>query len=163
MESPDPFDVSVEYIFSFLLKNISSFKFRIPNMITVCCRFIHSFNIMRIPLLVCSEDVPTCNIQRLSSRRRGEVNVLYTCYIDNWEPEAFELWAFAKDLIIEAHLYAWVQNSDDLVMENFLHPLFQCTRSPNSFLWLQIRQRKCPMAQCYSYICKKWNCYCGLN
>ena len=48
IESPNPFVVSVDY-FQFPAQKFSSFKFRILNMITVCCCFAHSFKIVRIP------------------------------------------------------------------------------------------------------------------
>ena len=64
--------VLVDY-FRFPLKNFSSFKFRILNMITVCCRFVHSFKIMRITQPGIPEVIPPRPVQALSSGRGGEI------------------------------------------------------------------------------------------
>ena len=85
MGSPKPFFVLVEY-FQFLAQNFSCFKFRILNMLTVCCRFSHSFKIMPSCEPVCFEVLTPCTVQRLISGRGGEGNVYFTCCIVVQEP-----------------------------------------------------------------------------
>ena len=88
-------------------------------MITACCRFAHSFKIMRIPPPVYSEDFPPRTIQRFISGRGGEVDVLFNRCIKGQEPEVFELRAFAEDGIREVHPYARFQISNDFIRETF--------------------------------------------
>ena len=131
-------------------------------MITVCCRFAHSFKIMCMPQPGIPEVVPLSPVQALCSGRGGEIKVEYIRCIEVREPEAFELWAFAEDGICKVHPYARVQICDKCLGE-FLLPFFQCTRNPNSFLGSQIRQRKCLISRCSPSIWWNWNCYPGLD
>ena len=121
MESQNPFVVSVEYSQSeyFPLKNFSSFKFRILNMITVCCRFDHSFKTMTRREPVVFEVFPPRTVQRISSGRGGKGNVWFTRCIKGREPEIYELWTFDEDGIREVHPFVWVQISDDFTGETF--------------------------------------------
>ena len=118
MELLNPFVVSVENIFRFPLKTFSSFQFRILNMITVFCRFAHSFKIMCIPQPVCFEVVPTRTGQIFISGRGGEGNVWFNCCIEGQEPEIYELWTFS-DGICKVHPYARVKISNDFIGETF--------------------------------------------
>ena len=74
----------------FPLKNFSSFKFRNINMITVCCRFAHSFKTMARREPVAVQVFYLRTFQRLRSSRGGEVNVWFICGIEGREPK--NLW-----------------------------------------------------------------------
>ena len=135
-------------IFSFPLKNFSSFKFRILNMVTVCCLFTHSFKIICIPQPVLFEVVHPLTVQRLSFGRAGEVDVWFTRCIEVWEPDIYELWALAGDRMREVHSYARVQISNDFIGETFHTHFFNARevqipflgrRSVNrSFQWIDV-------------------------
>ena len=93
-------------------------------MITVCCRFAHSFKTMFIPQPGIPEVFPPRPVQALLSGRGGEIEVVYISYIDGREPNFFELWDFTEDGIIEIHLYARVQISDNFVGYTFYSHFF---------------------------------------
>ena len=122
-------------IFSFPLKNFSSFKFRIINLITVCCRFAHSFKIMCIPQPACFEVVPSCTVERLSSGRGGEVDVWFTRCIKGREPKIYELLTFAEDGIREVRPYAQVQISDNFIGDIFT-PTFSMHKKSELLSWV---------------------------
>ena len=103
-------------------------------MITVCCRFAHSFKIMCIPQTVWTEVIPMCPAQALCSGRRGEIEIAYICCIGVREPEAFELWAFSEDGIREVHPFARVQISDDFTEDNFYSHFFNARQIQIPFL-----------------------------
>ena len=90
MESLNTVVVSVEY-FQVLAQKLSSFKFRILNMITVCCSFAHSLKTMRTPQPVCFEVFPPRTVQIIISGRGGEGNVWFTRCIEVWETKIYEL------------------------------------------------------------------------
>ena len=121
-------------IFSVLLKNFSSLKFRMLNMITACCRFTHSFKIMRIPQPVITEVVPPCPVQALYSGRGGKIDVMYTHCIEGREPEVFGLWNFSKEGIREVHPYAQVQIRANFVGETFYSHFFNAKEIQIPFL-----------------------------
>ena len=77
-------------------------------MITLCCRFAHSFKIMLIPQPGIPGVFPPRPVQALRFDRGGKIEVAYICFIEGREPEAFELWAFAEDGIRKVHPYARV-------------------------------------------------------
>ena len=70
MESNNLVVVSVEYsqYEYFALKNFPNVKFRILNMINVCCRFTRSFKTMSRREAVVFEVFPPCTVQRVCSR-----------------------------------------------------------------------------------------------
>ena len=88
-------------------------------MITLCCRFAHSFKIMRIPQPGWTKFIVPRPAQALYSGRGGKVEIAYFRCIDVREPEAFELWNFAEDRIREVHLFARFQTSNDFTEDTF--------------------------------------------
>ena len=78
-------------------------------MITVSCRFAHSFKIMRIPQRI----IPFCAHQKpvtvLHSGIADVIEVPYIRCINGRLPECFELWALAEDGFCEVRLYARVR------------------------------------------------------
>ena len=94
---------------SFLLKNLSSFKFQILNMITVSCRFAHSFKIMRIPQPIIPVRALPQPVTVLWSGSADVIKVPYIRCLNGRVPEAFEHWAIADDGVHKFHLYARVK------------------------------------------------------
>ena len=88
-ESQNTFVMSVEYFQSeyFLHKNVSSFKFRILNMITVCCCFFHYFKTMARREPVAVQVLPLHTVQRPCSSRGGEGGVWFIHCIEGQEPK----------------------------------------------------------------------------
>ena len=72
-------------------------------MITVICRFAHSFKIMRIAQPGWNDVILLRTAQAISSDRGYETDISYIRCIDGREPEAFELWALAEDGICKVH------------------------------------------------------------
>ena len=134
MHSPNPFVAFVEY-FPFPPQKNYSFKFRIPNMIMVCCRFAHSFRIMRIPQPSISEVVPPHPVHALRSGRGGEFEAAYIRCINGREPRDFELLDFTGDGICEVHPYARVQISNNFVGRLFT-PLFSINEKSEFLSWV---------------------------
>ena len=91
---------------SFPLKKFSSFNLRILNMITVSCRFAHSFKIMRIPWNIIPVRAPPQQVTVIWSSSAVVTEVPYIRCLNGWVPEAFELWALADDGVREVHPYA---------------------------------------------------------
>ena len=130
------------------LKNFPSFKFRILNIITVCCHFDHSFKTMarREPFVF--EVLFTRTVQRLSSGRGDEDGVWSTHCIEGQEPKIYELWNLADDGISNFCPCYRVQISDDFTGKNFhthffnagaVRIIFLSRRSVNgNFQWLDI-------------------------
>ena len=88
--------MSVEF-FSFPLKNFSSFKFIILNMIAVSCCFDHNLKIICVSQPIIPFVVPPQPVQFLCSGRGGEIDVPYIRSIDGRVPEAFELWDLSEE------------------------------------------------------------------
>ena len=88
-------------IFSFPLKTFSSFKFRILILITVNCRFAHSFKIMPIPQPAIPFVVFQHPVQAIRSSIGDEIDIAYIRCLDGRVPEAFELWVFSEDIVRE--------------------------------------------------------------
>ena len=84
-------------IFRLPLKNFSSFKFIILNMITISCCFAHSFKIMCIPHPGWADVNLPRTTQAIRSGRGDKIDIAYIRCIDGREPEDFELWDFAED------------------------------------------------------------------
>ena len=106
-------------IFRFLLRNFSSFKFIILNMIQLCCRFAHSFKIIRIPQPGWTKCILLSTAQYLRPGRGGEINIAYIRGIDGREPEDFELWDFSEEIICDVQPFARVQISNDFTKDTF--------------------------------------------
>ena len=87
-------------------------------MITVCCRFTHSFKIMPRHKLVCFE-APHSTVQILISGRGGEVDPWFTRCIEGHKTDIYELWTLSDDVICEVHPYARVQISNNIIGETF--------------------------------------------
>ena len=64
-------------------------------MITVICRFAHSFKIMRIPQPVIPLRVPPQSVQTICSGRGGKIDVPYIRSLGGRVPESYELWDLA--------------------------------------------------------------------
>ena len=103
-------------------------------MITACCCFDHYFKIMRITQTGIPEVVPPRPVQALHYVRGGEIEVAYICCIEGWDPEAFELWAFAEDRICEVYPFARVQTSDDFTEDTFYSHFFNAREIQIPFL-----------------------------
>ena len=121
-------------IFRYPLKNFSNFKFRILDMIAVCCHFAYSFKIMRIPQPGIPEVFPPRSVRYLCSGGGGGIDVAYIRCIKSREPEVFELWDFTEELVREIHPYAWIQISNDFVRENFYSHFFNAQEIRIPFL-----------------------------
>ena len=74
---------------------------------------------MRIPQPGWTEVILPLPDQALHSGREGEIEVAYICCIYGREPEVFELWVFAEDVIRAVHPFARVQISDDFTEDTF--------------------------------------------
>ena len=126
------------YIFSlniFPLKNLSSFKFRILNMITVCCSFAHYFKTMARCKPVVFEAFPPRTIQRLRSGRGGEGDVWFTCCIEDQELNIYELWTLVEDGTRKVHPFAQVQIREDFTRETF-HTYFSLQEQFKFLSWV---------------------------
>ena len=69
-------------------------------MITVSCRFAHSFKIMRITQPIIPFRSPPQPVQFLCSGRGGKIDVLYIRSIDGQVPKTYELWPLAEDGVL---------------------------------------------------------------
>ena len=136
INSQYPLVVSVEYFRapSFPLKNFSSFKFRIINMITVSCRFAYSSKIMCIPHPVIPFRVPPQPVQALCSGRGGKIDVLYIRCLDGRVPEAYELWAISEYGVREVHPPDRVRILEDFREDTFHAHFFNAWRLQIPFL-----------------------------
>ena len=118
----------------FPAQNFSILKFIILNMITVSCRFAHSFKIMRIPQNVIPFRVLPQPVQALLSGRGGKIDVPYICCLDGRVPEAYELWDFAQDGFREFHPSARVRILYDLREDTFHTHFFNARRFQIPFM-----------------------------
>ena len=75
-------------------------------MITVSCRFGHSFKIMCVPQPIIPFRVPLQPVQVFRSGRGGEINFPYIRCHDSRVPEAYELWAITEGEVCEVYQYA---------------------------------------------------------
>ena len=66
-------------------------------MITVSCRFAHSFKIMHLPQPITALRAPPQPVTVLRSGSADVIEVLYIRCLNGWVPEAFELWALADN------------------------------------------------------------------
>ena len=103
-------------------------------MITVCCRFAHSFKTMARRKPVSVQVLPLHTVQRLHSGRRGEGKVWFISCIEGREPKIYELWNFAEDGTRKVHPFARVQISDNFTGETFHTHFFNAKAVRISFL-----------------------------
>ena len=103
-------------------------------MITVICCFSYSFKIIRIPQPAITFVVPPHPSQVLCSGRGGEIDVPYIRCLDDWVPEAFEIWSLAKDGVHEVHLSARVKLLEDFREDTFHIHFFNAQRFQIPFL-----------------------------
>ena len=66
-------------------------------MITVSCRFAHSFKTMRIPQPIIPFRAPPQPVTVLWSGSADVTKIAYICCLNGWVPEAFEHWNLADD------------------------------------------------------------------
>ena len=100
-------------------------------MITVSCRFAHSFKIMRIPQPIIPFRDPPQPVQVLCSGRGGEIDVPYTRCLNGWVPKCYELWDLAEDGVRKIHLYSKFRILSEFREDTFHTHLFNARR-----LWI---------------------------
>ena len=88
-------------------------------MITVSCRFAHSFKIMRITQPAIPFVFRPHPSQALRSGRGGEIDVPYIRCLGGRVPEAFELWDLAEDGVREVHPSTRVKLLDNFREDTF--------------------------------------------
>ena len=110
--------------------------FIIINMITVCCRFTHSFKIMHIPQPGIPEVVLLRPVQALLSGRGGKTEVASIRFTEGREPKVFEIWAFAEEGIREVQPYARVQISDNFFLGRIFTPTFSMYDKSEFLSWV---------------------------
>ena len=88
-------------------------------MITVNCRFAHSFKIMHIPQPIIPFRSPLQPVTVLSSGSTDVINVPYIRCLNGRVPEAFELWDLAEDRVREVHPYARVKLRSEFIEDTF--------------------------------------------
>ena len=103
-------------------------------MITVSCRFSHSFKIMRIPQPVTPFHDPPQPVQALRSGRGGKIDIPYIRCLDGWVPEAYELWDLTEDGVFEVHPSARVRLLDYFREDTFHTHFFNARRFQIPFL-----------------------------
>ena len=93
-------------------------------MITISCRFAHSFKIMRIPQPGWADVILPRTAQAIRSGRGEKIDIACIRYIDGRVPKDFELWAFAEDEFCEVHPFSRVQLRDDFTEDTFYTKFF---------------------------------------
>ena len=88
-------------------------------MITVICRFAHSFKIMGIPQSIILFRAPPQPVTDLRPDSGDETEVLYIRCLDGRVPECYELWDFAEDGVCEVHPYARLGLLSEFREDNF--------------------------------------------
>ena len=141
---------------------MSSFKFIILNMITVCFCLTRYFKTISRRELVAIQVFPLRIVQYLRSGKEGKDGVWFTCCIEGREPEIHELWNFAEDGTRKVHPF-FKSKSVTTSPGRLFTPIFQCKSTLNYFLGPHIRQRKCLMDRCSSTIFRNCSCYRGLD
>ena len=102
-------------------------------MITVSCRFAHSFKIMRIPQAI----IPCAPPQPVTVIRSDSADVIKVPYIRCLNvrlPKAFELGALTDDGVCEVHLYARVKLLSEFREDTFHSFSFNARRFQIPFL-----------------------------
>ena len=97
-------------------------------MITVSCRFAHSFKIMRVPQPIIPLCAPWQPIQVLLFDRGDKIDVPYIRCLGDWVPEAYELWALDEDGVRGFHPYASVTLLSEFREDTFHTHFFKSQR-----------------------------------
>ena len=103
-------------------------------MITVSCRFATSFKNMRIPqpiIAICALPQPVTVLRYGSA---DALDVPYIRCLNGRVPEAFEVWALAKDGAREVHPYARFKLRSDFREDTFQTLFFNARRFQIPFL-----------------------------
>ena len=103
-------------------------------MITVSCRFAHSFKIMRIPQLIIPFHAPPQPITVLRSVSGDEIKVPYIRCLNGWAPKCYELQDLAEDRVCKVYLYARVKLLSEFREDTFQTHFFNSRRLQNTFL-----------------------------
>ena len=93
-------------------------------MITVGCRFAHSFKIMRIPQPIVSLCDPPQPVTVLRSGSADVLKVPYICCLNRLVPECFEVLALVDGGVRYVHLYAKVRLLSGFREDTFLTHFF---------------------------------------
>ena len=103
-------------------------------MVTVSCRFAHSFKIMHIPQPIILYCAPPQPVIILWSGRDDVIEVLYIHCLNGWVPEAFELWALVDDGVREVHLYTMFNLRSEFREDTFQNFIYNSRRFQISVL-----------------------------
>ena len=96
----------------FQLKNISSFKLRIFNIVAVCLYLAYS-SLRNFCNTMHRREPAGVIRQPFRSGNRGEDGIEFVCCVDGREPQIHELWSFAEDGITrKVHPFAHVDVGD---------------------------------------------------
>ena len=106
-------------------------------MITVNCRFAHSFKIMRIPQSIIPVRDPPQPVTVLRSGRADILEVPYIRCLNGQAPKAYELWALADDVVSRGSPVRKVQASFRVQGRYFSKFLLQFATIPDPFLGSQ--------------------------
>ena len=103
-------------------------------MITVSCRFGHSFKMMRVPQLIIDFRALPQPIYVIRSGRGDEINVPYIRCLDGLVPEAYKPWDISEGGVREVHLYARFRILSDFREDTFHTHFFNLRRLKIPFL-----------------------------
>ena len=78
-------------------------------MLTLSCRFAHSFKIVRIPQPIIPFRAPPQPVTVLRSGSGDEIELSYIHCLNGRVPKCYKLWALAEDGFREVHRYARVR------------------------------------------------------
>ena len=135
----------------FPLKNFPSFKFRILNMITVCCRFARSFKTVARHDPVALQFSLSVPFNEFALVERAKAMFGLSIALKDVRPKFM---SFGLSPRTELVRFTRLLRSKSVTISpgRLFTPIFQCKISLNSFIGPQIRQRKCSMARCSSTI-----------
>ena len=97
-------------------------------MITVSCRFAHSFKIMRITQPIVPVRAPPQPVTVLQSGSADVIKVSYIRCLDGRVPEDFELWVLADNGVCKVHPYARVKLRSEFREDTFQTFFFNAQR-----------------------------------
>ena len=103
-------------------------------MITVSCRFAHSFKIIRIPQHIIPVRAPPQPVTILRSGSTDMLEFPYILCLNGWVPEAFELWALTDDRVSDVHPCARVNICSEFREDTFQTFFFIARRFQIPFL-----------------------------
>ena len=111
VESFEYFDL-VESFEKFPVKNISSFRLRILNIVAVCLYLAHS-SLRNVRNTMTRHKQVGVIRQPFRSGKGREDRIEFVHCVEGWEPQIHELWSFAKDGITrEVHPFTGVNVGD---------------------------------------------------